>query len=72
MDTPLPAGAAAGPKIEAERRDRLAIEAEGIARARASLDAGYYATSAEVKAWIDSLATDRPLPVPYPRHPRPR
>lgn len=59
-------------ETETERRDRLAWEAEGIAKARASIAAGYYATSKEVKAWIDSLGTERPLPVPYPRHPRPR
>jgi predicted transcriptional regulator len=59
-------------ETEAERHARIAWEAEGIAKARASVAAGYYATSAEVKAWIDSLATDRPLPVPYPSHPRPR
>ena len=55
-----------------DAHDRLATEAEDIAAARASVAAGYYATSAEVKAWIDSLGTDRPLPVPYPRQPRPR
>jgi hypothetical protein len=60
------------PETEAERQRRLAWEAEGVARARASIAAGYYATSAEVKTWIDSLGTDNPLPVPYPRHPRPR
>lgn len=60
------------PETEAERQARLAWEAEGIARARASVAAGYYATAAEVDAWIDSLGTDKPLPVPYPRHPRPR
>jgi len=60
------------PETEAEQRRRLAWEAEGIARARASVAAGCYATSAEVKTWIDSLGTDNPLPVPYPRHPRPR
>ena len=59
-------------ETEAERQARLAWEAEGIAKARASVAAGYYATSAEVNAWIDSLGTDNPLPVPYPRHPRPR
>ncbi len=59
-------------ETEAERQRRLAWEAEGITRARASIAAGYYATSAEVNAWIDSLGTDNPLPVPYPRHPRSR
>jgi predicted transcriptional regulator len=40
--------------------------------ARASVAAGYYATSAEVNAWIDSLGTGNPLPAPYPNHPRRR
>lgn len=73
MDTMnLDTGQPVGPETEAERRSRLAWEAEGIARARASIAAGYYATSAEVNAWIESLGTDNPLPVPHPRHPRPR
>jgi hypothetical protein len=59
------------PETKAAQQRRLASEAEGIARARASVAAGYYATSAEVKTWIDSLGADNPLPVPYPRHPRP-
>ena len=63
---------AAHPETEDERQTRLACEAEGIARARASVAAGYYATAAEVDAWIDSLGTDNPLPVPYLRNPRPR
>jgi predicted transcriptional regulator len=63
---------AASAETEVERQCRLAREAEGLARARASIAAGYYATSAEVNAWIDSLGTDNPLPVPYPRQPRPR
>ena len=58
------------PETEAERQHRC--EAEGIARARASIAAGFYATSREVDAWIDSLASANPLPVPYPRQPRPR
>lgn len=60
------------PETEAERQRRLAWEAEGIARARASVAAGYYVTSAEVNAWIDSLGINHPSPVPYPRQPRPR
>jgi predicted transcriptional regulator len=51
--------------------DRLAWEAERIAEADASLEAGFYATSDEVKAWIDSLGTDAELRPPYPRIPRP-
>jgi predicted transcriptional regulator len=62
---------AARPETDAEQQRRLACEAEMIAEARAELDAGLYATSAEVKAWIDSIGTDHELPVPYPRHPRP-
>ena len=75
MDTVNPApgeSADTQPETEAERQRRLAWEAEGIARARASIAGGYFATSTEVNAWIDSLGTDNPLPVPYPRHPRPR
>jgi len=36
------------PETEAERQTRIAWEAEGIAKARASIAAGYYATEAEV------------------------
>jgi predicted transcriptional regulator len=67
-----PAPVADHVETEAEQQRRLACETEGIARARASVTAGYYATSAEVNAWIDSLGTPNPLPVPHPRHPRPR
>jgi hypothetical protein len=75
MDTaprPNDSASAASVETEAEQQRRLAWEAEGLLRARASIAAGYYATSAEVNAWIDSLGSDNPLPVPYPRHPRPR
>jgi predicted transcriptional regulator len=47
------------------------LEVAGIAKARASISAGYYATEAEVDAWIDSLGTDHPLPASYPRQPCP-
>jgi predicted transcriptional regulator len=73
MDTaprPCDSTQAARPETDAEKQRRLAWEAEMIAEARAELDAGLYATSAEVKAWIDSIGTDHELPVPYPRHPR--
>ncbi|MSP02155.1 MAG: hypothetical protein EXR07_14055 [Acetobacteraceae bacterium] len=59
-------------ETDEDRKRRFALEAEGIAHARASIAAGYYATSAEVNAWIESLGTSSPLPVPYPRHARPR
>ncbi len=58
-------------ETEADRQRRIAWEAERIAEADASIAAGYYATSAEVKAWIDSIGTDLELPVPYPSRPRP-
>ena len=59
-------------ETEANRQTRLAREADDIAMARASIKAGYYATSAVVRTWIDSLGTVNPLPVPYPTHSRPR
>ncbi|MFL5285794.1 MAG: hypothetical protein ACJ8AW_33665 [Rhodopila sp.] len=58
-------GTASETETEAERQARLAWEAEGIARARASVAAGRVVDSARVKAWIDSLGTDHELPVPY-------
>jgi hypothetical protein len=73
MDTlNLDTGQPATPETEAEPNDRHAWEAEGLERARASIAAGYYATSTEVNAWIDSLGTDTPLPAPHPSRPRPR
>ncbi len=58
-------------ETEVERQARIAWEAERIAEADASIIAGYYATSAEVKAWIDSIGTDQERPAPYPSHSRP-
>jgi predicted transcriptional regulator len=52
------------PETEAERHRRLAWEAAGIARARASIAAGRVVSSEEVDAWIDSLDTDHELPAP--------
>jgi len=73
MDTVNPApgeGAdTARPETEVDRQRRFALEAAGHVRARASIAAGYYATSAEVNAWIDSLGGDNTLPVPYPPDP---
>ena len=51
-------------ETEAERQDRLAWEAEGIAKALASAAAGRVVDEAEVDAWIDSIGTDHELPVP--------
>jgi len=55
------------PETEAERRDRLTWEAEGIAKAEASLAAGLYVDADEIDAWIDSIGTDREPPPPPTR-----
>jgi predicted transcriptional regulator len=52
-------------ETEAERLDRLVWEAEGIAEARADVAAGRLVDAARVRAWVDSLRTDKALPVPY-------
>jgi predicted transcriptional regulator len=54
-------------ETEAERDDRFSWEAEGIAEARAELDAGLYVDAGEMRAWIDSFRTDAPLPPPPTR-----
>jgi predicted transcriptional regulator len=53
------------PETEAEQQRRIAWEAEGIAKARASAAAGRVVDEADVDAWIDSIGTDHELPVPY-------
>jgi predicted transcriptional regulator len=63
-----PAPVADHVETEAEQQDRLAWEAEGIAEADAELAAGLYVDAAELRAWIDSLRTDSPLPPPPTRH----
>jgi predicted transcriptional regulator len=66
MDTMNAAtGQAPRPETEAERQDRFAWEAEGLAEARADVTAGRLVDAAKVRAWVDSLRTDNPLPVPY-------
>jgi predicted transcriptional regulator len=67
MDTvprPDDATPATTSETEAERRDRLAWEVEGIAEARADVAAGRLVDAAEVDAWIDSIGTDHELSVP--------
>jgi predicted transcriptional regulator len=54
-------------EAEAERRARLAWEAERIAEARASLDAGFYVDGDDVDAWLGSIGTDHELPPPPTR-----
>lgn len=51
-------------ETETERQSRLAREAEGIAKARASIAAGRVVPSEAVDAWIDSIGTDHELPPP--------
>lgn len=67
MDTPIPTQTAdtTRPETKAERQERMAWEAEGIAKALASAAAGRVVDEAEVDAWIDSIGTDHELPVPY-------
>lgn len=57
-----------GQETEAEPREGLAREAEGIAEARAELAAGLYVDADEIDAWIQSLGTDQELPPPPTRH----
>jgi predicted transcriptional regulator len=66
MDTMQPdTGHTSPSETEADRRRRIAWEAERIAEARASAAAGRLVDSAKVKAWIDSIGTDHELPVPF-------
>ena len=46
------------------KAQRLALEAEMIAAARASVAAGRTVSLEAVSAWIDSLGTDHELPLP--------
>jgi hypothetical protein len=55
---------APGSETEADRRRRIAWEAEMIARADASVAAGRLIDAAEIDAWIDSIGTDHELPPP--------
>ena len=54
-------------ETEAERQSRLAWEAEGVAQARAELEAGLYVDADDIDAWIDSLESERELPPPPTR-----
>jgi predicted transcriptional regulator len=51
-------------ETESERQRRIAWEADGIAKARASIAAGRLIPSEEIDAWIDSLGSDHELPPP--------
>lgn len=54
-------------ETEADRRARIAREAEGIATAEASLAAGLYVDADDIDAWIDSIGTEHELPPPPTR-----
>ncbi len=49
-------------ETEADRQHRIAWEADRIAEADAELEAGLYVDALEVRAWINSLRSDTPLP----------
>ncbi len=59
-----PAPVAKHDETEADRERRIAWEAERIAEAAASADAGQLIDEAEIDAWIDSIGTDHELPPP--------
>ena len=61
----LDTGVTPRPETEAERKSRIAWEAERIVEAQADVAAGRLVSSAKVNAWIDSIGTDDELPVPY-------
>ena len=67
MDTAPNAADTARLESAADKRCRLAWEAEKIAEARAELDAGLFVDASDVDAWIDSIGTDHELPLPPTR-----
>jgi predicted transcriptional regulator len=66
-NAPSPGGTAQTPCAEtaAEKRRRLAWEAERLTEAYADIAAGRLVDSEDVDAWIDSVGTEHELPVPY-------
>jgi hypothetical protein len=64
MDNPRPGDNARHPETDANRKRRIAWEAEMIAQADASVAAGRLIDAAEIDAWIDSIGTDHELPPP--------
>ena len=66
MDTmKLDTGQPASAETDAGRQRDLAWEIAMIADAEADVAAGRLVDEADVDAWIDSLGTNRELPVPY-------
>jgi predicted transcriptional regulator len=66
-NAPIPEGTTqtACSETAAEKRRRLAWEAERLAEACADVAAGRLVDSEEVDAWMDSIGTEHELPVPY-------
>jgi predicted transcriptional regulator len=54
-------------ETEPERQRRITWESEGLAEARAEIDAGLFVDAADIDAWIDSIGTDHELPPPPTR-----
>jgi predicted transcriptional regulator len=67
VPTPTDSNDAARPEAATENRDRLAWEAQGIAEARAELEAGLYVDADDIDVWIDSLGTESEMPPPSTR-----
>ncbi len=67
-NAPIPEGTTrtACNETAAEKRRRLAWEAERLAEAYADIAAGRLVDSEDVDAWIDSIGTEHELPVPRP------
>ena len=59
------------PKTGIQPERHLSLEARLIAEAEAEADAGLLIPSDEVNAWIDSLGTSTPLPMPRSAKHRP-
>ena len=64
MADTLPAGST---ETDAQRRKRLAWEAERIAESLASVEREGTIPFEEVEAWIESWGTPNELPMPKPR-----
>lgn len=64
MDDTLPTGST---ETDAQYRERLAWEAERIAKALASVEREGTIPFEEVEAWVESWGTPNELPTPKPR-----
>ena len=57
------------PETPSEREERIRMEAEVIAQARAEVAAGLYIDGDDLFAWFDALEQDENAPFPEPRTP---